>query len=230
MEGTGHPGMAMPFSAAEVAYNIVQQTLANPDPTPPMELDPVLKPIWAQYSLATEDTLDLVLPFDEVILEALTSPDRLWDDLHHRSYFLPKLWRIEAGEFVSTVNGDNAFPINPLAMHTVYAKGNMESIDKMIQIDISKTPGIVDNVFIGVDCSLEEILTYTELFKEFRDVFVYSYEEIPCIDPRIVEHEITTYPDANLVRQKLRLVNPQKATTIKAEVEKILKASFIYPM
>jgi hypothetical protein len=75
-----------------------------------------------------------------VILEALTGPDRPWDDLHHRSYFLPELRRIEVGEFVLTVNGDNSCPINPLATHKVYVKGNMERIATMIPIDISKTP------------------------------------------------------------------------------------------
>jgi hypothetical protein len=68
-------------------------------------------------------------------------------------------------------------------MHRVYAEGNMESIATMIPIDISKTPGIVENVFVGVDFSPEEIRTYTELFKEFRDVFSWSYEEMPGIDP-----------------------------------------------
>jgi hypothetical protein len=48
------------------------------------------------------------------------------------------------------------------------------------------------------------------------------------IDTRIVEHEIKTYPDAKLVRQRLRDVNPWKAPTIKAEVEKLLNAGFIY--
>jgi hypothetical protein len=129
----------------------------------------------------------------------MTGPDRPWDDLHHRSYFLPELRRIEVGEFVLTMNGDNSCPINPLATHGVYAEGNMESIATMIPIDISKTPGIVENVFVGADCSPEEIQTYTELFKEFHDIFSWSYEEIPGIDPRIVEHEIMTYPDAKLV-------------------------------
>jgi hypothetical protein len=50
------------------------------------------------------------------------------------------------------------------------------------------------------------------------------------IDPNIVEHEIITYPDAKPVWQKLHPVNPRKATTIKVEVEKLLKASFIYPI
>jgi hypothetical protein len=50
------------------------------------------------------------------------------------------------------------------------------------------------------------------------------------IDPRIIEKEIATYPDAKLVRQKLHLVNFCKATAIKVELEKILKDGFIYPI
>jgi hypothetical protein len=91
MEGTEHHGMAMPLSMVEVAYSIIQRASVDPDPTPAQELDPVLEPIWAQGSLADTDSLDLVLPSDEVIIEAMTSPDRPWDDLHHRSYFLPEL-------------------------------------------------------------------------------------------------------------------------------------------
>jgi hypothetical protein len=211
MEGTGHHGMSMPLSMTEVAYSIVQQASTDPDLTPAQELDPVPEPAWAQGSLATTDSLDLVFPSDEVILEALTGPDRPWDDLHHRSYFLPELGRIEAGEFVLTMTGDRSCPINPLATHAVYAKGNMETITKMIPIDISRTPGIVENVFIGADCSPEEIQIYTDLFKEFHDIFSWSYEEMPGIDPRIVEHEITTYPDAKPVWQKLHPVNPRKS-------------------
>jgi hypothetical protein len=58
-----------------------------------------------------------------------------------------------------------ACPINPLAMHVVYDEGNMETIAEMIPIDISRTPGVMENIFVGVDFSLEEILIYTDLFK-----------------------------------------------------------------
>jgi hypothetical protein len=62
-------------------------------------------------------------------------------------------------------------------------------------------------------------------------VFAWSDEEMPSIDPRIVEHEITTYPDAKSVQQKLCPINPKNATAaIKAEVEKLLKVGFIYPV
>jgi hypothetical protein len=91
MDETGHSGMSMPLSAAEVAYSSVQQASANPVPTPAQELDPLPEPVWAQDSLATTDSLNLVLPFDEAVIKAMTSPDKSWDDLHHRSYFLLEL-------------------------------------------------------------------------------------------------------------------------------------------
>jgi hypothetical protein len=88
----------------------------------------------------------------------------------------------------------------------------------------------VENIFIGADCSPGEVQIYTDLFKEFCDIFAYYYEEIPGIDTKIVEHEITMYPDSKLVRQNLCPVNPKKETTIKFEVEKLLKDEFIYPI
>jgi hypothetical protein len=129
-----------------------------------------------------------------------------------------------------TMTRDRSCPINPLATHKVYLKGNMETITEIIPIDIYRTPGVMENVFIEVDHSPKNIHIYTDLFKEFHDVFAWSYEEIPGIDPRIVKHEIMTYPDAKSIQQNLHPMNPQKEATIKAIVEKFLKVGFIYPI
>jgi hypothetical protein len=107
--------------------------------------------------------------------------------------------------------------IVPLDTHVIYAEGNMVSIHPTISINISCTPGKIENINISADCSLEEILIYTNLFKEFRDVFTWSYEEMLGIDPRIVEHEIRTYPDAKYVPltewlSNLVPINKKKAT------------------
>ena len=110
------------------------------------------------------------------------------------------------------------------------ADGNMANISSMIPINISRDPGKIENVYIGAECSHVEILEYTELFKEFCDIFACSYDEMPGIDPCIVEHEIKTYPNAKPVWQRLRAVNPRKEPTIKVEIEKLLKAGFIYPV
>lgn len=43
------------------------------------------------------------------------------------------------------------------------------------------------------------------------------------IEPSIVVHEIQTYLDAKHIRKRLHLIHARKATTIKAEVEILLK-------
>ena len=87
-------------------------------------------------------------------------------------------------------------PINPLPREGMFAEGNMANIFATIPINISLNPNVMENIHIGANYSPEEIAIYMSLFKEFRDVFSWSYEEIPGIDPSIVEHEIRTYHDA----------------------------------
>ena len=107
---------------------------------------------------------------------------------------------------------------------------NLENISRMVPIDILVKPGIIENIHIGACCTEDEIQTYKALFQEFCDVFAWSYEEMPGIDPSIVVHEIKTYPDAKPIRQRLRQIHPRKFAAIKAEVEKLLHAGFIYPI
>jgi hypothetical protein len=90
--------------------------------------------------------------------------------------------------------------------------------------------GVVENINLSANCSFEEVVSYTALFKEFCDVFAWSYEEMPGIHPSIIVHGIKTYPGVKPVRQKLRPVHPKKTAAIKAEVEKLLKSGFIYPI
>jgi len=54
-----------------------------------------------------------------------------------------------------------------------------------------------------VEFSLEEINIYVDLFKEFRDVFTWSYEEMPGTYPSTAQHEIKTYENTKLVHQNL---------------------------
>ena len=76
----------------------------------------------------------------------------------------------------------------PLGINGIYAKENMEDIYPTIPINISWIPGKIENIYIGVDFSPNEIKIYTELFKEFHNVFSWSYDEIPQIGAHIVEH------------------------------------------
>jgi len=60
---------------------------------------------------------------------------------------------------------------------------------------------VVENIYVGKCCSASELEIYEALFREFRDVFAWSYDEIPGIDSSIVEYEIKMYPDVKPVQQ-----------------------------
>ena len=78
----------------------------------------------------------------------------------------------------------------------MFVEGNLSNISATIPINISSNPKVTENIMIGADCSPEEIQVYTALFKEYRGIFAWTYEEMPRIDPWIVVHEIKTYHGA----------------------------------
>jgi hypothetical protein len=92
----------------------------------------------------------------------------------------------------------------------------MGNISTTFTIDISIKEGVVENINLHANCTPDEVVSYTTLFKEFHDVFAWSYEEMPRINPSIIVHKIKTYPDTKPVWQKLHPVNPKKIATIKA--------------
>ena len=128
----------------------------------------------------------MVSPLDEAILEAMIGWENNYEDLHHKSFFLPELRRIENQEFHVRLAKGVDFSINPLPKEGLFAEGNMENISSITPINIYANPNVIENVHIGANCSPWEVVIYTSLFKEFHDVFSWSYEEMPSIDPSIV--------------------------------------------
>lgn len=106
----------------------------------------------------------------------------------------------------------------------------MGNINPTTLIDIFFKPGIVENVYIGASCSPDEIKIYTKIFQELHDVFMWSYEEMLGIYPSIFMHKIPTYLNSKPVRQGIHPIHPRQPTALKGEVEKLLKAGFIYPI
>ena len=65
------------------------------------------------------------------------------------------------------------------------------------------------------------------VLKQFKDVFAWSYEDMPGIDPKIAEHKIPLIPESKLVKQKLRRMKPNITLKIREEEMKQLHAGFI---
>jgi len=58
------------------------------------------------------------------------------------------------------------------------------------------------------------------LLKEFLDVFSWSYDDMPGLDPQIVTHKILLVPGTIPVKQKLRRMNPNTLLKVRDEVKK----------
>jgi hypothetical protein len=106
----------------------------------------------------------------------------------------------------------------------------MAKISPTIKIDISIKNGIVEEITIGAAWTPQKITAYKALFQEYQDIFSWSYMEMLGLDPSIVKHRIDTWPDITPVHQKQRPLHPSKVMTIKAEIDKLRTAGFIFPI
>ena len=106
----------------------------------------------------------------------------------------------------------------------------MANISPTVKINISTNLDIVEEIMLGPSCYLKEVTAYKALFQEFRDIFAWSYSEIPGLDPSIVEHHINTWPNVGLVQQKKWPIHPSKVSAVKDEIEKLCTVGFIYPI
>jgi hypothetical protein len=165
-----HSGDVMPLSPVESAYQAIQS--ANHTTSSCEEL--------------SHDPFHVVFPTDEMIMSILD--DNPWDDGHHRSILFLEQQTLENYQRISTPSTVVVITTVPDSTRDVFAEGNLSNISPMVPIDISVKPGIIENVHIGASCSPDETVTYTSLFKEFRDIFAWSYEEMPGIDPSIMVH------------------------------------------
>jgi hypothetical protein len=76
----------------------------------------------------------------------------------------------------------------------------------------------------------EQRAEYTELLREFVDVFAWTYEDLKTHDTSVIEHKIPLKEEAKPFRQKLRQINPMLLPVMGREVKKLLDAQIIVPL
>jgi hypothetical protein len=193
-------GDSMSLSPAKAKYDAIQSASPSLDNQHMVASNSYSIPSWLNSLSSNFDYILQIFPSDESIMEMLSIEESPWNDNHHCSSFLSSLDEIEE-------NIQSIFPYdiidNPqslILIQDTITEGNLGNISHTINIDISGKEGVMEHIQLGTNCSTEEIQDYTALFKEFHDIFAWSYEEIPSIDPLIVLHEIKTYPKDKHVR------------------------------
>ena len=65
------------------------------------------------------------------------------------------------------------------------------------------------------------------LLKEYIDVFAWTYDEMPGLDPTLVVHALNVNLGVKLVIQPARVFHTDVKTRITQEIKKLLVARFI---
>ena len=67
----------------------------------------------------------------------------------------------------------------------------------------------------------------TTFLRSNRDVFGWTHEDIPGIDPLIIVHRLNVSPSFPSIQQKKRVFAPERDQAIAEEVRKLQESSFI---
>ena len=80
---------------------------------------------------------------------------------------------------------------------------------------------------IGTLASWSVRQTITTFLRNNQDVFAWSHEDMPRIDPSVMVHKLNVSPSFPPVRQKKRVFAQERDKAIAEEVRKLLEAGFI---
>ena len=80
---------------------------------------------------------------------------------------------------------------------------------------------------IGSDLSIDERDSLIQLLGAYLDVFAWSYEDMPGLDPSIIQHRLPLLPHARPIKQKLRRLHPRWSLQVKEEIQKQLSVGFL---
>jgi ribonuclease HI len=109
---------------------------------------------------------------------------------------------------------------------TVNCKTNSSSLSyEKVNLGTSENPECIN---LGLGCSKQEKASFVKLFKEFKDVFAWTYDDLKTFDPNIIQHEIPMKPQTLPFQQKLRKMHPKLEPTVKKELNKLLSAKIIF--
>ncbi|RVW25856.1 Retrovirus-related Pol polyprotein from transposon 412 [Vitis vinifera] len=100
------------------------------------------------------------------------------------------------------------------------ATGDVETVD-------FGTEDQLRELKIGSPLSTDERDRLIHVLRSYSDVFAWSYEDMPGLDPSIVQHHLPILQHARPVKQKLRRLHRCWSLQVKEEIQKQLSVRFI---
>ncbi|GLT26705.1 hypothetical protein SLA2020_017510 [Shorea laevis] len=108
-----------------------------------------------------------------------------------------------------------------------FEEGGQATTDELKQRNLG-TEDDPKPIFLSASLSLEEEVRYVQLLTEYKDVFAWSYKEMPGLDPKVAVHCLAVKHGVRPVKQSQRRFRPDLIPQIEAEVDKLIEAGFIW--
>jgi hypothetical protein len=160
--------------------------------------------------------------------------ERTYDDNLHDFTVIPDPKSLEAlSDMVnsipkSIVRLEKFYDFEDKFKKTVNCKTNSSSLSyEKVNLGTSENPQCIN---LGLGCSRQEKAAFVKLFKEFKDVFAWTYDDLKTFDPNIIQHVIPMKPQTLPFQQKLRKMHPKLEPTVQKELNKLLSAKIIFPV
>ncbi|XP_066379775.1 uncharacterized protein [Miscanthus floridulus] len=124
------------------------------------------------------------------------------------------------------VNMTSTEPLDATEASPQMEDGNQPTTDELEEINIG-TDDDPRPIFISKRLSKESKKEYHKFLSANKDIFAWSYEEMPGLDPMVAEHKLAVRKDVTPVKQGQRRYRPELLPQIEAEVDKLIAAGFI---
>ncbi|KAL0451749.1 UNVERIFIED_CONTAM: Transposon Tf2-12 polyprotein [Sesamum latifolium] len=112
-------------------------------------------------------------------------------------------------------------------------EGVKVTIDELREVNLGNTED-PRPIYTSASLTQEEEEAYIMLLHEFKNVFAWSYKEMPGLDPKVAVHHLSVKKGARPVKQGQRRFRPELIPLIETEVNKLIEVGFIrevkYPM
>ncbi|KAM1291749.1 hypothetical protein ACFX13_019139 [Malus domestica] len=104
--------------------------------------------------------------------------------------------------------------------------GGQATIDDLKELNLG-TSEEPKPIFVSALLSADEIEKYYQLLLEYKDVFAWTYKEMPGLDPIIVVHHLAVKPGTRPIKQTQRRYQSELIQQIEVEIDKLIEAGFI---
>ncbi|KAM1027360.1 hypothetical protein ACFX2A_041136 [Malus domestica] len=104
--------------------------------------------------------------------------------------------------------------------------GGQATVDDLKELNLG-TSEEPKPIFVSALLSADEIEKYYQLLLEYKDVFAWTYKEMPGLDPIIAVHHLAVKPGTRPIKQTQRRYRSELIPQIEAEIDKLIEAGFI---